>query len=71
MAMLGPEGALTRVAALATIYQGDMQPDDWCVSTLHAGGDGGIYVTIFSGPEARERALEYATAKYSGFVLRD
>lgn len=70
-AMLGPTGTIRRVAAVAIVYQGYLSPDDWVIETLDAAGDGGIYVTVFSGPKARERAIEYAEEKYSGFQLRD
>jgi hypothetical protein len=68
--MLGDTGTLRRVAAVATVYQGDVGPDDWVVEALDSTGDGGIFVTIFAGPLARERALEYAQEKYSGLELR-
>lgn len=68
-AMLGDEGALRRVASLATVERGD-DPEEWIVSALDSSGDGGIYSTIFTGPLARDRAIEYAQEKYSGFELR-
>lgn len=67
-AILGPSGELKRVASLATVYQDGAE---WIVSTLDSSGDGGIYVTAFSGPLAQERALEYASEKYAGFQQRD
>jgi hypothetical protein len=70
-AMLGRTGALRRVAAFATVYQGYVSPDDWVIETLDSTGDGGVYITVFSGPKARERALEYAEEKYSGVQLRE
>jgi len=69
--MLGDTGTVSRVAALATVYMGYIDPCDWVVSALDSHGDGGIYLTIFSGPLARERAVEYASEKYSGLLLRD
>lgn len=68
--MLGETGTIRRVAALATLSKGDVDPSDWVVSALDSKGDGGIYLTIFSGPEAYERALEYASEKYSGLLRR-
>ena len=38
-----------------------MYPGHWHVEAI--GKDGEIYVAIFSGPEARERATEYADWK--------
>ncbi|HEV3334112.1 MAG TPA: hypothetical protein VG096_24165 [Bryobacteraceae bacterium] len=36
---------------------------DWRVEATNEEGDGEVYVTIFSGPDARERAEEYTTWK--------
>lgn len=36
-------------------------PDDWRVEAINHDGDGECYVTIFSGPNAEDRAKEYAT----------
>jgi hypothetical protein len=69
-AMLGDTGSLRRVAAFATVYQGYVSHDDWVVESFDADDSGEAYLTVFSGPQARERALEYATEKYPGFELR-
>jgi hypothetical protein len=69
-ALLGKSGALRRVAAFAIVYQGYVGEDDWVVETLDSHGDGGFYVIVFSGPSAKERALEYAGEKYSGVEVR-
>lgn len=69
--MLGDAGHLSRVAALATVYPGEPRTEEWVVSALDSSGDGGIYLTTFSGPWAKERAIEYAGEKYSGFRLRE
>lgn len=42
-------------------------PNAWRVEKLDSDQDGGIDVTIFSGPSARERAAEYATWKYGSY----
>ena len=36
-------------------------PDHWHVESIL--DDGEVYVTVFSGPEAQERAVEYADWK--------
>ena len=69
-ALLGETGSLCRVAAFAIVYQGYLDDDDWVVEALDSQGDGGIYATVFSGPSAKERALEYAGEKYSGVEVR-
>lgn len=38
-------------------------PDEWRVEAIDLDGEGEIYVAIFSGPMARERAEEYAERK--------
>jgi hypothetical protein len=68
---LGEEGSLDRVAAVATLYQGDVGPEEWVVESFDASGDGGMFITVFAGPCARERAEEYAKAKYSGLRLHE
>lgn len=37
--------------------------DTWRVEAINEQGDGEVYVTIFSGPDAEERAHEYADWK--------
>lgn len=69
--MLGRTGTIRRIAAFATVSQGYLSENDWVVETLDSTGDGGVYVTVFSGPKAKERALEYAGEKYSGVQLRN
>lgn len=36
---------------------------EWVVEAFNEDGDGDIYVAMFSGPEARVRAIEYARWK--------
>ncbi len=36
---------------------------EWVVEMIDHGSEGEVYVTIFSGPQARERAEEYAAWK--------
>ncbi len=36
---------------------------DWRVEAIDFDNEGEVYVTIFSGPHARERAQEYAAMK--------
>lgn len=69
-AILGATGTVRRVAAFAIVYKGYVGEEDWVVETLDSHGDGGIYVTVFAGPQAQERALEYAEEKYSGVEVR-
>ncbi len=37
--------------------------DHWRVEAINHEGDGEVYVTVFSGPLAQERAEEYAAWK--------
>jgi hypothetical protein len=36
---------------------------EWRVEAINFAGDGEVYVTIFAGPDAQARAIEYATWK--------
>ena len=38
-------------------------PDEWRVEAIDYDNEGQVYVTIFSGPKAEERAVEYASFK--------
>jgi hypothetical protein len=69
-ALLGATGTIHRVAAFAIVYKGYLSDDDWVVEAIDSQGDGGIYATVFAGPSAKERALEYAEEKYSGVEVR-
>jgi len=59
------------LSTTAEIYKGDVDPDDWVVWALDPTGDGGMLATIFSGPYAEQRAIEYARVKFRGFRRRD
>jgi hypothetical protein len=50
----------------AVVYeQHDKDADDaWAVEAIAENGQGDIFTTVFYGPHARERAVEYAHAKY-------
>lgn len=39
-------------------------PISWSVEAINVDGDGGVDVTIFSGPSSEDRAREYARWKY-------
>jgi hypothetical protein len=40
-----------------------LQPGDYRVEAINSEGDGEVYTAIFVGPDARERAEEYANWK--------
>lgn len=40
------------------------QPGVWTVEAIDMEGDGAIFQALFVGPEAQERAKEYARFKY-------
>jgi hypothetical protein len=44
-------------------FQDMKNKGDWRVEAIDFDDEGAVYVTIFSGPEARKRALEYAAIK--------
>lgn len=45
------------------VIEDRQHPGDWRVEGINYKDDGEVYVTIFSGPDARERAEEYAVWK--------
>lgn len=45
------------------ISRDNLNPSDWRVEGINYECDGEVYVTIFSGPLARDRAIEYAEFK--------
>jgi hypothetical protein len=50
------------------VAEDSLHPGDWRVEYFD--DDGGCYVTIFSGPSAKERARDYADAVTSGALRR-
>ena len=60
----------TRTAVEYEVVQSVGTLDEWRVEGIDYDRDGQVYVAIFSGPEAKERAEEYArfknTAAYRG-----
>jgi hypothetical protein len=50
----------------AKVFEDRFYPGDWRVEWKD--GDGGVEVTIFSGPDARDRALQFADWRYCDFV---
>ena len=63
--MLGDAGTIERVAAIAIVAE-SIEDGEWIVISIGPSGSEGIYQTIFTGPSAEKRALEYAAEKYSG-----
>jgi len=47
-----------------SLIANDTVPLSWSVEAVNSDGDGGIDVTMFSGPTAEQRAREYARWKY-------
>lgn len=48
----------------AEVFRCRLSPGDWRVEKIDSDGDGGIDVTIFSGPNAEERARAYLAWAY-------
>jgi hypothetical protein len=44
-------------------FQDKRNPVDWRVEAINFDDEGKVYVTVFSGPDAHERAEEYAALK--------
>jgi hypothetical protein len=50
----------------AKVFEDRLSPGDWRGEWEE--DDGGVEVTIFSGPDARARAIQYADWRYRHFV---
>ena len=61
---------VTRSPLTAEVVERNDTPGTWGVEAINMAGDGEIYMTVFSGPGARDRAIEYATAKYADVQVR-
>ncbi len=59
--LISNERARTKMTYEA--FQDKMSPFDWRVEATNEEGDGEVYVAIFTGPNARSRAEEYAEWK--------
>ena len=55
---------MEQVNLKAEIVERRDTPGAWGVEAIDYAGDGSIYMAVFSGPSAKERALEYARTKY-------
>jgi hypothetical protein len=53
---------MERVVQSVEVFERKGSPGVWSVEAI--GSDGEIYQALFIGPEARERAVEYAAFKY-------
>jgi hypothetical protein len=63
---------MTRSGLIAEIVKRRTAPESWTVEAIAMKDDGAIEIAIFSGPKAKERAVEYAAAKYTDYrVLAD
>jgi hypothetical protein len=49
----------------AEVVKNNTIPPTWSVELVDSDGDGGVDVTIFSGPDAEARATEYTRWKYA------
>jgi hypothetical protein len=54
------------VSEPAKVFEDRLYPGDWRVEWED--DDGGVEVTIFSGPDARARAFQYADWRYRVFT---
>lgn len=55
----------------AIVYERRQQPGCWGVEAIDNAGDGVIFLTVFSGPEAKARAVEYAGYKYDRVEIQE
>lgn len=55
---------------IAEVIPDRLSPSSWRVEKLNSDEDGGVDVAVFAGPNARERATEYAAWKYGDYEAR-
>ncbi len=57
---------MKKVSLIAEVAERKDSPGSWGVEAIDDGtGDGSVMMAIFSGPGARDRAEEYANAKFA------
>ena len=56
---------LVKSDLVAEVVERRDAPGCWGVEAIDAAGDGQIYMALFSGPDARDLAIEYAMAKHA------
>jgi hypothetical protein len=56
---------MKRSKLTAEITKRDTVPEEWAVEAIDMEGDGSVEMAIFIGPDARQRAIEYAEQKYA------
>jgi hypothetical protein len=63
---------MTRSNLVAEIVRNRTTPESWSVEAIAMKDDGAVEVTTFSGPKARDRAVEYASERYVDYrILAD
>ena len=62
---------MNRIPLTAEVYRAAADLSDWVVWASAPYGDGEVYVTTFAGPDAEQRALEYAAAKFAGLLRHE
>lgn len=61
---------MNRLEMAAEVFANDEDLSEWCVQAIEP-DEGRIFNTIFSGPDAEGRAMEYAAKKYREFRRHD
>lgn len=56
---------MEKLKMAATVVRAGNRPEVWLVEAVDM-KDGGVYAAQFYGPDARERAVEYADCKFAG-----
>jgi hypothetical protein len=56
---------MNRSKLTAQIVKRDTVPEEWVVEAIDVEGDGSIEMTVFIGPDAHDRAIDYASNRYA------
>jgi hypothetical protein len=62
----GPPLPEDRISDPAKLFEDPLVSGDWCVEKVEV--EGAVELAIFSGPEARDRAVQYADWRYRLFT---
>lgn len=58
---------MEKIEEEAVVYPCQACPGNWVVEAVDWLGDGGVFTTVFAGPDAESRAVEYAQMKFREF----
>jgi hypothetical protein len=64
------EALMRKLSLEAVVVPLESTPAAWSVEAIDQTMDGTVFVSVFYGADAKERAVEYAHAKYMTYEVR-